>query len=78
MRRVSVRRGAALLALIAVLVVSPAVFADDTFPPPSPEAKIGPPGGAPLQATAKIQPPIGFWDLVLLLWIEAKIGPPGG
>jgi hypothetical protein len=78
MRRVSVRRGAALLALIAILAVSPAVFADDTFPPPSPEAKIGPPGGAPIQATTESHPPIGFWEVALLLWLAAKIGPPIG
>jgi hypothetical protein len=78
MRRVSVRRGAALLALIAILTVSPAVLADDTFPPPSPEAKIGPPGGAPVQATAESHTPIGFWEVAILLWLAAKIGPPIG
>lgn len=72
MRRVSVRRGAALLTLLAVLAVSPAVFADDTFPPAPPEAKIGPPIGATCT-------PLSIWELVLLgIQLYAKIGPPIG
>jgi hypothetical protein len=71
MRKVSVRRGVALLALIAVCLVPPAAFAD--------EAKIGVPPASPApSAQAEIQIPIGFWDAVLLVWLEAKIGPPIG
>lgn len=75
MRRVSVRRGVALLVLLAVSLVPVAAFADT--------GQIGFPPGAPVtsqlpSAQAEIQPPIGFWDVVQLVWLEAKIGPPIG
>ncbi|HYM59319.1 MAG TPA: hypothetical protein VEZ11_00350 [Thermoanaerobaculia bacterium] len=81
MRSVSVRRGVALFALLAVLMVFPAVRAKGaeiqppigapTPPPPTsdPGAMIGPPTGAPEAASS-------LWEQLLLgiqLW--AKIGP---
>jgi hypothetical protein len=74
MRRVSssVRLRAVALALL-VLVSAAVIQADDTsYPPPPPEAKIGPPIGAPVQAP-------GFWQLLVLsIQIWARIQPPGG
>jgi hypothetical protein len=75
MRRVSVRRGVALLALSAVCLVPPAAFAD--------EAKIGMPPGAPAvsqpsSVQGEIRIPPGFWDAVLLVWLDVRIGPPIG
>jgi hypothetical protein len=75
MRSVSVRRGVALLTFLAVCLIPIAGFADS--------GEISVPHGAAVasqasSAEAKIQPPIGFWDVVLLMWLEAKIGPPGG
>ncbi|MEA2235531.1 MAG: hypothetical protein QOC81_255 [Thermoanaerobaculia bacterium] len=68
MRRVSVRRGVALLALIAVCLVPVAAFAD--------AAKIGMPPGAPAtsqppSAEAEIRMPPGFWDAAFLVLLEA-------
>jgi hypothetical protein len=75
MRKVSVRRGVAVLTFLVICLVPVAAFADAT--------KIGmPPAAAtvsqPPSNEAKIQSPPGFWDVVLLMWLEAKIGPPGG
>jgi hypothetical protein len=72
---VSVRRGVATLAVAALLLFPVAAFAD--------AGQIGFPPGAPVpspqpSAQAEIQPPIGFWAEVLLVWLEAKIGPPIG
>ena len=74
MRRVSVRRGVALLALVAACFVPVAAFADD--------ARILIPPGAPISQSAsaegEIHFPPGLWDVALLVWLAAKIGPPGG
>lgn len=68
-------RGAATLAVAALLLFPIAAFAD--------EAEIRIPPGAPTAAqqpstAAEIQPPISFWDALLLVWLEARIGPPIG
>ncbi len=69
MRSVFVRRGAAVLALLAILAVSPAYG-----------ALISPPIGG----TALISPPIGQADDPLplfdlfLIWLQALIQPPIG
>jgi hypothetical protein len=75
MRRVSVRRGVALVALLAVSLVPVAAFADEGeigFPPGAPAAS------APPSVEGEIRIPPGFWDVVLVAWLEAKIGPPIG
>jgi hypothetical protein len=66
MRRVSVRHGVAVLALIAVCFVPVTAFADTG------EIRI-PPGASLPSDQEKIQPPIGFWDVLLLVLIEARI-----
>lgn len=75
MRSVStgVRRGGALLLVLAVLAV-PAVFADDD-PYEPPEARARPPIGA----TADPEPP-GFFGSILDWWIGifARVRPPIG
>jgi hypothetical protein len=71
MRSVFVRRGAAILALLAIFAVSPA-FA----------AQISPPIGVTTQA--EIRPPIGQADDPLplfdlfFIWLQAVIRPPIG
>jgi hypothetical protein len=64
----SLRRGAATLAVTALLVFPVAAFAD--------EAKIGVPPAAPVaspapSAQAEIHVLIGFWNAVLLVLLEA-------
>jgi len=76
MRRVSssVRRGAATFAVTALLLFPFTAFADAgeiQFPP-------GAPAHSSTSIAAEIQPPIAFWDVVLLVWLAAKIGPPIG
>jgi hypothetical protein len=66
-------RGAALLALVAILA-APVLCADDLDPNQPPEAKIRPPIGT----QAKIQPPIGLLDALLMVWQMALIQPPIG
>jgi hypothetical protein len=70
----SVHRGAATLALLALLLFPVAAFAD--------AAEIRIPPGAPTSQSApaegEIHFPPGFWDVVLLVWLAAKIGPPIG
>jgi hypothetical protein len=71
----SVRRGAATLAVITLLLFPVAASADAGeihFPPGAPVAP------QPPLAGAKIQPPVGFWDVMALVWLAAKIGPPIG
>ena len=72
MRRISIRGGVAVLTFVAICFVPLAASAD--------AGEIRVPPGAPQSASAeaKIQPPIGFWDVLLLVLLEAKIGPPGG
>jgi hypothetical protein len=65
MRSVSVRRGAATLAVITLLLFPVAAFAD--------EAEIHVPIGAPTasqlpSASGEIQFPPGFWDVAFLVW----------
>ncbi len=65
-----------MLALLAVSVVPVAAIADAgeiSVPPGARQA-----ASQSLLEEAKIQPPIGFWDELLLVWLEAKIGPPIG
>jgi hypothetical protein len=62
----SFRRGAATLVVAAVLLFPVAAFGD--------EAKILIPPGAPtpsMSTTGEIHIPPGFWDAVLLVWLEA-------
>ncbi len=64
----SLRRGAATLAVTALLLFPVAALAD--------EAEIRIPPGAPTvsqlpSAASEIHVPIGFWDAVLLVWLEA-------
>jgi hypothetical protein len=70
MRRVG--RGVAVLTFVGICLLPVAAWAD--------AGEIRVPPGAPQLASdeAKMQPPIGFWDVLLLVWLEAKIGPPGG
>jgi hypothetical protein len=71
----SLRRGVATLAVAALLLFPLAAFADAGeihLPPGAPTASQLPSAGA------EIQPPIGFWDALLLVWLEAGIGPPIG
>ena len=72
MRSVSLRRGAAVLAVIALIAAAPASFADEGVPS-DPQARIGPPGGV----TSPSEAPTSLLDL-LLQWLAARIGPPGG
>ena len=66
----SIRRGAALLALL-VLLAAPVAYADDPVSDP-PGAKIGPPIGAPSASPS-------VWELFILsVELFAKIGPPIG
>jgi len=76
MRSVStrLRHGAVLLAVVALLAV-PVLHADDLDPSQPPEARIRPPGGVTSQA--KIRPPIGFDELLLLVLQWAMIAPIG-
>jgi hypothetical protein len=73
MRSVSVRRGAAVLAFLAILSVTPVALADEGNPTDPPQAKIGPPIGVAGQA----EEPPSLFDL-FLVWLQAKIGPPIG
>jgi hypothetical protein len=64
----SLRRGAATLAVTALLVFPVAAFAD--------AAEIGVPPAAPTatqlpSAQGEIHIPIGFWDAAFLVWLEA-------
>jgi len=71
MRPISVRRGAALLALLILLAV-PTAYADDPPVSDPPGAKIGPPIGAPCASPSA-------WELFVLgVELFAKIGPPIG
>ena len=76
MRSVStgVRRGGALLLVLAVLDV-PAAFADDDNPYEPPEARVKPPIGS----TADPEPP-GFFGSILQWWMRlfARVQPPIG
>jgi hypothetical protein len=67
-----VRRAAATLAVIVLLLVPVAASAD--------AGEIHFPPGAPTSTSvgAEIHVPPGFWDAVLLVWLAAKIGPPLG
>lgn len=68
MRRVSVRRGVAVLALLAVSLVPVAAFADET----EIHVPIGAPVESPLpSAQGEIQIPIGFWGAAFLALLEA-------
>jgi hypothetical protein len=68
-------RGVALLALVTILA-APVLYGDDLNPNQPPGAKIGPPIG--VTADAKIQPPIGLLDALLMVWQMALIQPPIG
>jgi hypothetical protein len=71
MRHLSIRRGAALLALL-VLLAAPVAYADDPPLSDPPGAKIGPPIGAPSASPS-------VWELFILsVELFAKIGPPIG
>ena len=75
MRGVSkrVRRAGGLLAL-SVVLSAPAVFADNPSPLPEPPgARIGNPGGAPVQS----QEEPSLFDQIMA-WLAARIGNPGG
>ena len=75
MRRVSVRRGVAVLVLVAVCLVPFAAFADAgeiQFPPGAPVTS------QPPSAQGEIHLPPGFWDVMFLAVLEARIGPPIG
>ena len=77
MRRVSssLRRGAATLAVIVLLLFPFAAFADAgeiQFPPGAPTAP------QPPLAAGEIHLPPGLLDALLLVWLEARIGPPIG
>jgi hypothetical protein len=64
----SLRRGAATLAVTALLLFPVAAFAD--------EAEIHVPIGAPVASSApsaqgEIHIPIGFWGVAFLVWLQA-------
>ncbi len=71
----SLRRGAATLAVTALLLFPFAAFAD--------AGEISVPPGAPVASQApsdagEIHFPPGLLDALLLVWLEAGIGPPIG
>lgn len=82
----SVFRSGATLAAILIFVVAPVLSADDFDPNQAPEARGQPPIGVSAHATiqppigirARIQPPGGWTELLLLVWQLAKIGTPIG
>jgi hypothetical protein len=65
----SLRRSAASLAITALLLFPVAAFAD--------AAEIHVPPGAPTSQSAsvgaEISVPPGFWDAILLVWLEAIV-----
>lgn len=64
----SLRRGVATLAVTALLLFPLAAFADAAeiqMPPAAPTASQLP------SAAGEIHLPPGFWDAVLLVWLEA-------
>jgi hypothetical protein len=64
----SLRRGAATLAVTALLVFPVAAFADAAeirIPPAAPVASPQP------SAQGEIQVPPGFWGVAFLVWLEA-------
>jgi hypothetical protein len=72
MRAVPVYRGVALLMLLVVLV-APAVYADDPNPFEPPAARIRPPGGV-----ASGSEPGFFESLIDWVVLYARISPPIG
>jgi hypothetical protein len=71
----SLRRGAATLAVTALLLFPFAAFADAgeiTLPPGAPVASPAP------SAQGQIGFPPGLWGATLLVLLEARIGPPIG
>ena len=64
----SLRRGAATLAVTALLLFPVAAFADETeihVPIGAPVASLAP------SAQGEIQFPPGFWGIAFLVWLEA-------
>ena len=59
-------RGAALLALVMMMLAVPALYADDLDPNQPPEAIIRPPGGVASQTI--IRPSIGLLDVLFIVW----------
>ena len=62
-----------MVALLAILSVTPVALADMGIPTDAPQAKIGPPIGIAGQA----EEAPSLFDL-FLVWLQAKIGPPIG
>jgi hypothetical protein len=72
MRKLSLRRGLALLVLALLVANATAVSAGENAPPDPPGAVIRPPSGVTGSADAP------SWLKVCLLWLEARFSIPPG